>query len=381
MISGNKKTTYGRMGQILYYLGHSQLGWNEPMSFWDFKRSTNSVRLLTDYGQEQGISIDALLAGSRLTADQLDDPQLELSAAQELAVVHNLVRLLKTSAMSAVQVGIRYHFSSYGIWGYGLISSRTAGEALALALRFLPLTYTFSRISYHEVGKFGILTFGVPDLALELRRFLVERDMAAAATLLRETLGGQPLTQATLCAQPQLGRGRGLVQVWEQLCGVCPEFGAPIDSLVFERQYLSRPLPQADACTVAMCVQMCQQLMGRRRARIGTAALVRQYLSIAPGGTLPALDQVARQLHTSERTLKRRLQEEGTSFREILRVTLRERAVELLRNRQLKLADIAESLGFSDLSSFSQACKRWYGMPPSKLRNTPQPCQTPISSK
>lgn len=338
------------------------------MSFLDFKRSASSIRLLADYGRERGMAMEALLANSKLTPSQLDDPKFEVSATQELAVVRNLMKGLKKAPELAVEAGSRYHFSAYGIWGFGLISSPSAGEALALALRFLPLTYAFSRISYHEVGAFGILNFGEPDLPADLGRFLVQRDMAAAVTLLNEIMGSPPVSRVTLCASPLPRDAARLTQAWQGLSGVRPEFGSQSNSLVFERRHLDRILPQADASSYAMCVQMCQQLMESRRARIGTAALVRQCLGVASAGALPTLTDVARQLHTSGRTLKRRLQDEGTTFREILADSARERALDLLQDRQLKLADIAESLGFSDLSSFSQAFKRWYGMAPSKYR-------------
>lgn len=62
------------------------------MNFWDFKRSPASVRLLAEFGQEQGLDIGKILAGSRLKATDLDDPAIEIDASQELCVVGNLTR-------------------------------------------------------------------------------------------------------------------------------------------------------------------------------------------------------------------------------------------------------------------------------------------------
>ena len=95
--------------------------------------------------------------------------------------------------------------------------------------------------------------------------------------------------------------------------------------------------------------------------------MVRNYLKIT--GSVPP-DQVtmAKLLNTSERTLKRRLSEEGTTFRSLLMEARYAMAKELLESNQLPVSAIAERLGFSDPSSFSQAFKRWHGCAPQSYR-------------
>ena len=62
------------------------------MSFWNFARGLASVRLLLDFGQQLGVAASDLLAGSKISPGQLEDPQAELAATQELRVVENLDR-------------------------------------------------------------------------------------------------------------------------------------------------------------------------------------------------------------------------------------------------------------------------------------------------
>jgi AraC-like DNA-binding protein len=73
-------------------------------------------------------------------------------------------------------------------------------------------------------------------------------------------------------------------------------------------------------------------------------------------------------MNTSARTLKRRLQEDGTTFRTLLNEARSAMAETLLSDAHLTLTEIAERLGYSDLSSFSQAFKRWYGVAPQVYR-------------
>ncbi|NPT56009.1 AraC family transcriptional regulator [Paraburkholderia elongata] len=338
------------------------------MSFWDFTRSPASVRLLVDFGEERGLAAPNLLTGTGLAREQLEDPHVEVNAAQELRVVSNLLRLLKHPAGLGLQVGARYHFSAYGLWGYGLIASATAGDALSLALRFLPLTYAFTSISYHEEGDLGVLIFGEPDLPDTMKHFVVQRDMTAAAVLLNEVGRDRfPLARLTTRAQWPLPADRSS-SVIQSVFGIEPEFSASLNSLAFERSHLSQPLPQADPVTVSMCEQMCSRLIEERRVRLGTAKMIQHYLNAIPGSMPSTLEDMARLMNTSQRTLKRRLQEEGTTFRVLLAQSRGTMAEELLRDGRLSLSEIAERLGFSDLSSFSQAFKRWYGEAPSTFR-------------
>ena len=68
------------------------------MSFWDFTRSPASARLLVDFGDERGVPHTTLLAGTGLADAQLDDPKVEVTAAQELRLTGNLLRALGRGA-------------------------------------------------------------------------------------------------------------------------------------------------------------------------------------------------------------------------------------------------------------------------------------------
>ncbi|VWC96357.1 AraC family transcriptional regulator [Burkholderia lata] len=337
------------------------------MSFWDFTRSPASARLLVDFGDERGVPHTTLLAGTGLADAQLDDPKVEVTAAQELRLTGNLLRALGRAPGLGFEVGRRYHFSAYGVWGYGLIASATARDALALALRFLPLTYAFTVITYREENGTCVLGFGAPELDGTLSRFVVERDMMAATVLLQE-IGGDAFALSRFTVQA----ARTPSMAVPRIAGVEPVFSARANSLAFDREFLDRPLPHANPLTVSMCEQMCGQLLEARRARVGTSEMVRQYLSATPGPAPFSLEDMARLMNTSPRTLKRRLQEEGTTFRALLAQARGAMAETLLGDARLSLAEVAERLGFSDLSSFSQAFKRWYGVPPGAFRSAAQ---------
>lgn len=90
--------------------------------------------------------------------------------------------------------------------------------------------------------------------------------------------------------------------------------------------------------------------------------------SLLPKGP-PHRDDVAAQMMMSERTLQRRLAEEGTSFTNLVDDTRRELARQSLSAGELSLKMLSFQLGFSEPSAFYRACKRWFGMAPSDIQH------------
>jgi len=86
---------------------------------------------------------------------------------------------------------------------------------------------------------------------------------------------------------------------------------------------------------------------------------------LASERSLPA---VAKELHVSARTLKRKLAERGTTFSALRDDVLRQRALLLLDNRELSIGEVADRLGYREPPSFTRAFKKWTGKSPQEYR-------------
>jgi AraC-like DNA-binding protein len=120
---------------------------------------------------------------------------------------------------------------------------------------------------------------------------------------------------------------------------------------------------------LAVCIAQCEQILERRRRRHGLSAQVRSELLSAPG-EMPGLDTVAASLHMHPRTGRRRLAEEGTSFRALtndVRATL---ATELLSQVGLTVEQVARRLGYAETAAFNHAFSRWFGLAPNEYRRS-----------
>lgn len=100
----------------------------------------------------------------------------------------------------------------------------------------------------------------------------------------------------------------------------------------------------------------------------GIAARIRRLLGDDFRSDMPGFDELARQLNMSERTLRRRLDREGTSYQRIKDTVRREAAIAYLSNPEMTVSDVAELLGFSDPSAFHRSFKRWTGRSPGDYR-------------
>jgi len=334
------------------------------MTFWDFSRSPASIHLLLDFGRTMGLAPAALLSGTKLTLVQLDNSEIQVTPGQELGVIGNLLRLRPGGAGTGFQIGLRYHLSVHGVLGLGLMSSATPLDALLWGHRFLSLSYSYARITYAIEGDVVTINFEQPPaLAEDIQAFVVERAMGAVTCIIRdvaETIA--PFTEIRLRGPvPEAGV---LAELRKQL-GFQPRWEAKEDTIVLSLQALRQPSPKANATTAAMCQRMCDDLVDSRRANLGTASLVQEYLAAAPDSHTPNLAEVAALLCTSERTLKRWFQDEGITFRDLRQASRLAKANRLLANTSHSLTEVAARLGFNDLSSFSQAYRRWTGTTPS----------------
>jgi AraC-like DNA-binding protein len=146
-------------------------------------------------------------------------------------------------------------------------------------------------------------------------------------------------------------------------------FGRSENALVFEAAVLATPLQTEDPRLLATIDELAERAVREQPApsdlTATVAARIRQGLG---GGTLPEASAVARALRVSARTLARRLEDEGTTFKAVVESVRRDLACRQLEDPAIPLGEVAYRLGFSDVATFSRAFKRWTGKSPGAYR-------------
>ena len=87
---------------------------------------------------------------------------------------------------------------------------------------------------------------------------------------------------------------------------------------------------------------------------------------------MPSLNEAAKHFHMSPRTFRRRLEENGSHYRELLDETRQGVAIELLNTANLSVESVAERLGYAETASFIHAFKRWTGTTPGQYKKHPR---------
>jgi AraC-like DNA-binding protein len=335
----------------------------------NLRRGIASVHLLVGLAAEHGVGAAACLAGSHIRAGSLEDPFAEVEAAQELVVVRNLVRRLGHIAGIGLEAGRRYRLTAYGIWGYALLSSRTLRSASEFGIRYLDLTFAFTRFRAERERGSNALRVVLDDAAIppECRQFLLERD-AAAAVMIQRDLFQRPVPLRRVSFRfPR----PAYADLFAETFPGPVSFGQPEHCVLVDAAWADQPLPQADERTARLCEAQCSELLGRRRGRPRVSERVRQHLLRlgAPAGR--SMEAVATELAMAPRTLHRHLAAEDTTFRRLLGEVREDLAEEMLAY-QMTVDEVAERLGYAETSSFAHAFKRWKGISPGAYRRHPR---------
>jgi AraC-like DNA-binding protein len=144
-------------------------------------------------------------------------------------------------------------------------------------------------------------------------------------------------------------------------------FAAAENLLVLDRAALERPLEGANPELARHNDEIVLRYLARFDRDNILARVKAALVECLPHGE-PSQDAIAAALHLSSRSLQRRLADENTSYKQLLDATRRELALSYLKDNRYSVSEITYVLGFSDLSSFTRAFRRWTGQPPSAWR-------------
>ena len=321
-------------------------------------------RTMSDAFRQRGLDADELLPACGVPVDathKMDVQHLSdlYSAMWEQAV-------LRTGDPSLGLTRPAHPLGAFGVFGHMLLSSPDVYTAAQSLARFAALVSPTFAMDVTRAGATVQLTFRITGgrRAAPIQRY----DFVATVFLTgSQWITGQRMVPQVLYVPfPAPADTRP----WREAYGCPIVFGAPAFRADFNAADFDRPIPTSDPMLADICLRMTEQ--AAQDFGDGFAGQVRQALTKVLSKGDPRREQVAELLCVSERTLQRRLSEEGTSFAELLDAVRREVAERLLAQAQLSVTEMAHELGFSDPSNFYRACKRWFGVSPGALR-APEP--------
>jgi len=316
-------------------------------------------QVLSEFGIELRDVVDA--AGVR--ADIFDDPE-------NLISYPDVGRLLSVSASLAncdhigLLVGQRARLADMGLLGQATLCRETAGEGLQSFVELFTLQNSAATTSLIPAGEFTQLVYAIAEPRMVDTGHIQLGAIAMACNILQELCGPEWLPALVTVAS----RAPTNLRPCQKFFRAPVRFDSGETALVFASHWLDRPLPPVDPLTR-------QQILGEVRARhsallddfpMTLRRLLRKQLIIGDC----SMDAIAAQLGLHRRTLDRRLKRHGLLYGEMFEAVKREVAGQLLRDTDLKMHQIAESLRYSSAANFSTAFHRWTGITPSAYRRS-----------
>jgi len=331
------------------------------MTHWNFARSVAGIRLLVEIGTLHGMQERQSLLGTGIRERDLSDPAGVVSADQELRLVRNLMGKLKQIPALGIQVGMHYHYSTFGSLGFAMATSQNTRQALDVALRYFSLTYAFSDFEASDTADDTQVLIDASSVPADVQRFIMERDAAALVAVQRELAPVADMLKRIDFPFPAPKD----ISPYVQAFGVTPHFGQRQMVAVFDRERMLRRLPQENELVRKFCEEQCVKLLERYRSRVGLTAKVRERLAC---NVELGMEEVAKALCMTSRTLRRQLTEEDASFtaiRDEVRMALAEEYLVVLN---LSVEETAHRLGYLSSSAFIMAFRRMSGETPFALK-------------
>ncbi len=327
--------------------------------------------LLLQCLRDWGLDTASVLAQARLAPESLEGREAMLS--------HDEVeRLLQASARQSgrsdlgFEVGRRVKMNSHDLLGYGLVSCPTVDAFFRMASRHYHLMLETWTLRYHRWPEGGEAAY-TPLVALSpvSMNFYLEALVMAHHNQMQLMLGERLQAcefHIAMAPPPHLHRYQELAPARFHFNPDAP----PGLRVIMPAAVLDAPLPLANEEVMRDIDERCTAL-GRTppRSDVGWAAYIMMALREARGAQ-PTLEDIARRVNVSVRTIERHLKKEGLVFRELSDKVRFERACELLCAPGGSTTEVALQLGFSDAANFRRGFKRVLGISPSEYRRSVQ---------
>jgi AraC-like DNA-binding protein len=311
---------------------------------------------------ERGIDPAAVLERTGLPAQLFDDPENRVSFATLGKLLEVCVEVTGCAHFGLL-IGQRFRMEALGVLGQLLRNAPTVRDALRMATLHLQI---------HDRGAVSLsMDVGHGQTALGYALFAGETP--AAAQILDGAIAMQYLLLRDLCGRSWTPR---MIQLshsppakpapLQQFFGARIEFDAPLSAVVFESRWLDHPIDGADPEAFAAITRALEAAPSPLMSSF--AAQVRRSLHAMIFAGAASTANIARLFDLHERTLRRRLREEGATVRGMVSEVRRELAHHLLRDTGLPVTEVAAILRYSDVTVFSRAFRGWSSASPHEWR-------------
>jgi AraC-like DNA-binding protein len=268
----------------------------------------------------------------------------------------------------AIQFAKQVPWADLGVLGYVVLNAPTLGAAFAHMRRYFVIQQRAGVFSLDVEGGSACLAYTLRRSPHELPRQHALAILTMLVRVVREGTGDASWapSEITLPHRPPTGASDALA-----FFGAPIRYGAEAAALGFPADMMRRPMVTADPGLFPILVRHADEVLATLPAADDTTLdQIRRLVSSLLGNGTISIDAVAARMGTSARTIQRQLQLHGASFKQLVDDVRLGMARRHLADPSVNLTDAAFLLGYSDLSAFSRAFRRWTGSSPQEYRDT-----------
>jgi AraC-like DNA-binding protein len=268
----------------------------------------------------------------------------------------------------SLRFGMTRDLLDLGVLGYTVLSAPDLGMALQLLVKYHRLTSHVSDVAISRTGERTVVRQRVKPDYTPLRLEIDEDHVTGILLVVRTLLGSHANADAI---QVHFSHSRtGDMEDYVEYLGCKPEFGTAETRVSLPTAWLKRQLQTSDDTVEDVCRLQCDALVRQLGPANELVDSVRRLILAVPPSRSPKLQEVAASLMMSTRTLERRLQAAGTSYRRIDNDVRMQLAGECLGAGYLSIKEVAYLLGYSQPGTFYRAFKNWYGVTPGEFQRS-----------
>jgi AraC-like DNA-binding protein len=303
-----------------------------------------------------------LLASAGIESAVLDEPDAHVPMRAAVSLITRAVEATRDSNLG-LRLAQSADLGSFDVHLYAMLSSGTLGAAYVCLCRYQRLIHETTRVELQIEGDHAVLGHRMPG-GMAAPRHSAEFIVAAWVRAGRLATGTDWAPAEVRFAHPRPPDPGA----HESFFRSAVRFDTGENALVLPTPLLATPCVRADPALLAVLDRYAADRLAVVPQTTSFADRARAALAEDLARGEPRAQRLAARLKTSERTLNRALAAEGTSYRELLDQLRKELAARRLSDDRVSISEVAFLLGFSELSAFYRAFKRWTGMTPAEFR-------------
>ncbi len=307
---------------------------------------------------------DKLLKHININRTQLEDisfPAFKVVAAMKFCAE-------QLGPIMAARIGATYQVSDLGVFGYAVASTQNLGHAIEVETKYSTLIGSLlKRNTIQKNSQIHATMYNVQNLEAQSLAFFVALGNASRMQIARSIFGDDlcySLIQFTF--DDEANRAE-----YEAIYGCPVEFNCPQNTWSIDSKWLTRERRQGNRADCTQYLPYCNELLEQMKQQHSLVNEIQQIL-ISCAGDYPDIEMLASAFKVSSRTLRRQLANIDTSYQKILNKVRCQLSIEYLTRTDITIEDISNLIGFSDVTNFRHAFKKWVGKTPSFYRKSYQ---------